>query len=213
MNLQSFQQIVHQINSNPKARIKIAVFPNFIKEIQEGPKVLNDGQEMYNTLINWLKLKEKEGINFSTQDFNKDEPMKGNHWRKIKHASFNRPKNCFVIFYFTEGSKLHMLGATSHKSYEGNNRKQVSLADKMVKRLNISMKNLKESTSEKTYSKFITEINDNRTKLLAPDPTQEDLKKVSDENIQRILKKAKANPRDLTQAEKHVIFALGKQHA
>ena len=104
-----------------------------------------------------------------------------------------------------------MLGATSHKSYEGNNRKQVSLADKMVKRLNISMRNLKESTSGKTYSKFITEINDNRTKLLAPDPTQEDLKKVSDANIEKILKKAKINPRDLTQAEKHVLFALGKK--
>ena len=72
---------------------------------------------------------------------------------------------------------------------------------------------MKESVSLKSFSRFLNEINDNRTKLLAPDPTQEDLKKVSDENIQRILKKAKANPRDLTQAEKHVIFALGKQHA
>ena len=98
MNLQTFQKIVGEINENPKSKIKIAVYPTFIKEIQEGPKVLNDGQDMYNTVINWLKLKEKEGIHFLTQDFHKDEPMKGNHWRKIKHASFNRPKNRFVIF-------------------------------------------------------------------------------------------------------------------
>ena len=213
MNLQIFQKIVGDINSNPKSKVKIGVYPTFMKEIQEGPKVLNDGEEMYNTIINWLKLKEKEGIHFSTEDFHKDEPMKGNHWRRIKHATFSRPKNRFVLFYFTEGNKLHILGATSHKAYEGNNRKQVSLADTMVKRLNQSKSRLSESSSEKTYTQFVTEISNNRTKLLAPDPTREDLKKVSDENIQRILKKAKMNPRSLTQAEKHVLFALGKQHA
>ena len=212
MNLQTFQKIVSNINSNPKSKIKIAVYPTFMKEIQEGPKVLNDGQEMYNTIVNWLKLKEKEGIHFSTEDFHKDEPMKGNHWRKIKHATFSRPKNRFVLFYFPEGNKLHILGATSHRAYEGNHRKQVSLADTMVKRLNQSRIRLSESTSGKTYSKFITEINNNRTRLLAPDPTREDLKRISDENIQRILKKAKANPRDLTQVEKDVLYALGREH-
>jgi hypothetical protein len=70
---------------------------------------------------------------------------------------------------------------------------------------------MNESVSLKSFSRFLNEINNNRTKLLAPDPTREDLKRVSDENIQQILKKAKTNPRDLTQAEKHVLFALGKK--
>jgi hypothetical protein len=205
---QQFDDIIIQNNKKPKD-FRINVNPKFRKELLAWEKsTFYKSKKMYHELNSWLKEKSEKGWSASTGYFRKSKPMQNKHFDNMIRAHFSAPTNILVMFYKVKDRVLHLVALADHRSYMGSE----AAVSKLGKTLNTRYETyMNESVSLKSFSQFLNEINDNRTKLLAPDPTREDLKKVSDANIQQILKKAKTNPRDLTQAEKHVLFALGKK--
>lgn len=222
-NIGSTPRFHKEVQKIADMEVQREIYPtlkNFVNEIKrKGPNIIQN------------KTFDKTNI-LSTYDFRDSNLKKRIGARAILHKSTLRAKskNKYLIVWIDIPKKdpparrhLIFLGVLHHDEYWNDREHRVD-SEKMSeiqKRMEIEAQKyfnqhlninpMKESVSLKSFSQFLNEINNNRTRLLAPDPTREDLKKTSDENIQQILKKAKMNPGDLTQAEKHVLFALGKK--
>jgi len=185
VNQNVLEKTIQNINTNSNSKIKIRIHPTFLRELETGKKVLRSSEEMYESLNNWLKTKAEQGIHISTNDFHKDNQMKGGHWKKVRHASFSNPRNRFVFFYEANQNNLFLLAAVKHKDYEGNHKKELSLASMLSKRL-IALQESVETISQKTFVQFIREVRETLS-------------------FEQILQQELENPKDLSPEEKKKI--------
>lgn len=206
---QQFDDIIIQNNKKPKD-FRIVVNPKFRKELLVWEKsTYYKPKRMYQELNSWLKEKSEKGWATNTGYFRKSETMKNKEFDNMIRAHFSAPTNILVLFYKIKDRTLHLIALVDHRDYA---KAGEAVVGKLGKTLNNRYKTyMNESVSLKSFSRFLNEINNNRTRLLAPDPNREDLKRVSDENIQRVLKKASTQPKSLTPVEKSILYALGKE--
>ena len=68
----------------------------------------------------------------------------------------------------------------------------------------------------KTFSQLINEVRltkrlSQKRRMGFKDPNQQELKEISDKNIDQILRKAESDPDSLSEPDKTILFALGKK--